>query len=416
LNNHRTEHFTHHLQGAENPLLVLTSTFPRWGGDSLPGFVYELSRRIAPCIETYVLAPFAQGAPCREKRRGMRILRFKYWFGERDYFTASAILPTLRKKPWLWLLVPFFVLSQFLATIRIIRRHSIQTIHAHWILPQGLLAVLCKLVLNRNIRVVITSHGADVYGLRQLDGLKKWILNRADAVTVVSWAIRDRITQIGVRESLPIHTIPMGVDLSLFHPNRRDDSLKGKLSISGPFLLYVGRLSEKKGLAYLLQALPAVIRSHPQAKLVVVGDGEERSNMTRLAGELGLTNENLVFVGSLPNTLLPQFYATADLFIGPSVSATGGDQEGFGLVFVEAMGCGCPAIVTDLPAISDIVMDGVTGLVVPQKNSVGLALAILLLLADPKLRDTLGRAGRIYVSERFDWELIAEKYMHILKS
>jgi glycosyltransferase involved in cell wall biosynthesis len=398
------------------PILILTSTFPRWEGDSLPGFVYELSRRIAPYIETYVLAPSAQGAPSQENRRGMRILRFKHWFGDRDHFTASAILPTLRKKPWLWLLVPLFVLSQFLATIRIIRRHSIRTVHAHWILPQGLLAVLCKLLLNPNLRVVITSHGADIYGLRRLDGLKKWILNRADAVTVVSWAIRDRITQIGVRESLPIHTIPMGVDLSLFHPNRRDDSLKGELSISGPFLLYVGRLSEKKGLAYLLKALPEVIRSHPQAKLVIVGDGEERNNMTRLARELGLTNENLVFVGSLSNTLLPQFYATADLFIGPSVSAAGGDQEGFGLVFVEAMGCGCPVIVTDLPAISDIVIDGVTGLVVPQKDSAALARAILMLLADPNMREKLGREGKDYVFPRFDWELIGNKYLDVLKS
>jgi glycosyltransferase involved in cell wall biosynthesis len=399
-----------------DPLLVLTSTFPRWKGDPLPGFVYELSRRVARKFETYVLAPFAHGAPSNENRQGMHVVRFKYWPGNRDYFTASAIVPTLRRKPWLWSLVPFFVMSQLLASFKLVRRHSIQTIHAHWILPQGLLAVLCKLVLNRNIRVVITSHGADVYGLRQLDGLKKWILNRADAVTVVSWAIRDRITQIGVRESLPIHTIPMGVDLSLFHPNRRDDSLKGKLSISGPFLLYVGRLSEKKGLAYLLKALPEVIRSHPQAKLVVVGDGEERDNMTRLARELGLTNENLVFVGSLPNTLLPQFYATADLFIGPSVSATGGDQEGFGLVFVEAMGCGCPVIVTDLPAISDIVSNGVTGLVAPQKDSAALAQAILMLLADPNMREKLGKEGKDYVFPRFDWELIAKKYIDILKS
>jgi hypothetical protein len=139
-----TRHAANGMAGAswKPTLLVLTSSFPRWEHDHLPSFVFELSRRLTESFRVIVLAPHCQGAKRREKWAELEIHRFVYWAGSQDLFTGAAILPTLRKKPWLWLAVPLFFLSQFVALARIMKAERVQLIHAHWILPQGLLILI----------------------------------------------------------------------------------------------------------------------------------------------------------------------------------------------------------------------------------------------------------------------------------
>ncbi len=401
--------------GVKQPLLVLTSTFPRWKDDSIPSFVYELSRRLAPDFDIHVLTPYAPGSLLHESRSGMQIHRYRHWPGEKCPFAARAIVPTLKMKPWLWLAVPLFFLLQLLHAIRLVRAHSIKVIHAHWIIPQGLTAVLCRLITDRNIRIAITAHGTDVFGLGGLTFLKRCVLNRASVLTVASHAILDRVQEWRVRPSLPIKVLPMGVDLTVFHPAMRDESLRRQFSVKGPFLLFVGRLTEVKGLHYLLQAMPEIVREYPDIKLLIVGDGEERYNLQQLAGTLGLLRAHAVFVGALPHKELPRYMATADIFIGPSISATGGLQEGFGLVFAEAMACHCAVIASDLKGISDIVRAGKTGLTVCEKDPGEIARAVSTLLQNPTLLNKLRTSAYSYVRQKFGWDVIAHDYSQILR-
>ena len=98
----------------------------------------------------------------------------------------------------------------------------------------------------------------------------------------------------------------------------------------------------------------------------------------------------------------------------PSIVAADGDREGFGLVLVEALGCECAAVVTDLPAMRDIVHDGKTALVVPQQNAQQIAAKVIQLLDNPSLRRSLGEKGRQYVVQRFDWKIVAKKYSDLI--
>jgi glycosyltransferase involved in cell wall biosynthesis len=111
--------------------------------------------------------------------------------------------------------------------------------------------------------------------------------------------------------------------------------------------------------------------------------------------------------------MLPRFYATSDVFVGPSVTAKGGDAEGFGLVFVEALACSCPVIATDLPAIADIVTPGVNGLIVEQRSSPAIANALLQLLGDRLLLERMKHEARRSAVGRFDWTVISGKYGRI---
>ena len=178
-------------------------------------------------------------------------------------------------------------------------------------------------------------------------------------------------------------------------------------------LLFVGRLVEKKGLRYLLEAMPKILKRFPQAHLTVVGDGPSRLDLEKLVSDLGL-RARVRFLGALNNEELPAVYQRAGVVVFPSMVSDDGDREGFGLVLVEALGCGCAAVVTDLPAMMDIVQNGKTAIIVRQKNPDEIASAVIRLLADPGLRSAMAREGRRKVLESFDWQVIVPRYRAVL--
>jgi glycosyltransferase involved in cell wall biosynthesis len=115
----------------------------------------------------------------------------------------------------------------------------------------------------------------------------------------------------------------------------------------------------------------------------------------------------------VPNENLAALYQTSDVVVFPSVVADGGDREGFGLVLVEALGCECAVVATDLPAMQDIIEDERTALIVPQRSAQHIANAVVRLFDDDDLRLCLGKAGRRAVEKRFDWETVTNEYAKI---
>jgi len=385
-------------------LLVVASTFPRWQRDSDPPFVFDLCRRLKDRYDIRVLAPHAAGTKKRERLGGISIERFRYCFERAETLAyAGGILNRLQQNHARYGLIPFFLLGELAATVRLLSRYGFDVINAHWLIPQGLVAVWAKKILRSSIPLVCTLHGGDVFALNGpvLTRLKRFVLAQCDAITVVSNAMREKIISIGATPSL-IHVIPMGVDLvRSFVPVQNNRKPKS--------LLFVGRFVEKKGLRYLIEALPRVLHKHPDAHLTVVGSGPEEDRIRKRVSKLDL-DRCVTFTGAVSNMLLPGLYQSADIVVFPSIRDTRGDMEGFGLVLVEALGCECCVISTDLPAVHDIIIDGKTGVLVEQKNTEQLADGIIALLDSPELRHSLGREGRRYVLNRYDWEITAGKY------
>ncbi|HEX5339905.1 MAG TPA: glycosyltransferase, partial [Gammaproteobacteria bacterium] len=175
-------------------LLVLTSTYPRWQDDPEPGFVHELSRRLTERFEVAVLAPHAAGAQTEEIMEGVQIHHYRYAPARLETLVSDGgIIANLQRKPWKWLLVPVFLLAQLWATRRLIRRWHPDVIHAHWLIPQGLLVTML-MSMNRQVSpFVVTSHGADLFALRAapLVALKRFVIRHAAAITVVSRVMQD---------------------------------------------------------------------------------------------------------------------------------------------------------------------------------------------------------------------------------
>ncbi|WP_411885145.1 glycosyltransferase [Polaromonas sp. YR568] len=386
-------------------VLVLTSTFPRWQGDSEPPFVFELCRRLKDKFDVLVLAPHADGTERFEKMDGVEVIRFRYFPPRWEKLAyQGGILANLKQSRWRFCLLPFFFAAQIMALLRILRCQRIDLIHAHWLVPQGLSVVMAGVVTRRIPPMVCTSHGGDLLGLNgwPLTSIKRWVIRRSSRFTVVSKAMTDFALSLGARPG-QLHTISMGVNAqTLFMPDpavvRADNEL-----------LFVGRLVEKKGIAVLLDAMPEIIRRQPGTCLRVVGSGPMGDALEQQVHRLGIAHA-VTFTAALPNSDLPGLYRRATVFVGPSIITDQGDQEGLGLVLVEALACECPVVASDLPAIRDVVIHGETGLMVAQKNPAAVAGAVIRLLAEAGLRTQMARNGRQHVMRHFDWDGVAARY------
>lgn len=389
-------------------LLVLTSTYPRWPDDPEPGFVHELCRRLALDLDVLVVCPHARGAARREELDGVAVHRFRYADDRRETLVNDGgILTNLRRSRWKWALVLPFLAAEAAAARRAIRHWRPDVVHAHWLVPQGAVAAL--LCPPRRLPFAVTSHGADLFslGAGPLPALKRWVVRRAGAVTVVSEAMRTELGRLGVTPDR-VAVQPMGVDLrERFRPDPDRPRSPGEI-------LFVGRLVEKKGVRHLLRAMPAVAAAWPEASLTVAGFGPEEPALRRLAEELGL-GARVRFLGGVPQSALPDLYRRAAVVAAPFVRAASGDVEGFGLVVAEAIGCGAPVVVGDVPAVRDV-LGPRSGLpVVDAADPERLAAAILSVLADPAGAAARAAAVRRRLLGEIDWDAVAAAYAGLLR-
>lgn len=401
----------------ENPyparptLVVLASTYPRWSGDHEPGFVHELAKRLVDRFRVIAVVPCAPGALARENLDGVEVFRYRY--APRALETLvndGGIVTNLRRHRWKLLLVPTFVMAQLWRTWRILRTCKIDVIHAHWLLPQGLIAVVLRKLSRHRLPVLVTSHGADLFALQgaALNALKRLVVRQASAITVVSEAMRAELERIGA-EVGSVDVQPMGVDLTgRFTPDQTTQRSRDEI-------LFVGRLVEKKGLRYLIDAMPAILEARPSAYLTVIGFGPEESARRAQAEGLGLHGK-IRFIGAMEQAGLPHCYRRAAVFVAPFAQASSGDQEGLGLVSLEAAGCGCPVVMSDLPATRGVLPEGAGCVRVAPADSGRLARAVLDVLTHRDVHIRGVEAYREQATKRFGWEAVARRYTRILES
>lgn len=391
------------MSGAEKRrpvLLVLASTYPRWQGDPEPGFVHELSKRLTDRFHVIVLGPHAPGAKVRENMDGVEVVRYRYaperW---ETLVNDGGIVTNLKLYRWKLLLVPSFVLMQAWWAWWLRRRERVDVVHAHWLIPQGVIAAwLGKPFL-------VTSHGADLYALRSgpLQALKCFVLRRAQAATVVSRAMRDAVAALGA-DIAKVSVVPMGVDMAgRFVPD-------GAVQRSRSELLFVGRLVEKKGLRHLLEALPAVLRERPDVTLTIAGFGPEEERLKAQVRELGL-QDAVRFLGAVAQKDLPGLYRRAALFVAPFVRAESGDQEGLGLVLVEALGCGCPVLAGDVPAVGDVIAEHWR---IDVRDVRAFSARILQMLDNATASGDQVQVAREVLVNRLGWGHVASRYAGLL--
>ena len=274
----------------------------------------------------------------------------------------------------------------------LLKKEQFDIIHLHE--PMVPILPLCVLEFSKSVNVG-TFHAS--YSRQHLYRafqpiIKRW-QKRLHGSIAVSPAARRYVNNTFPGE---YEIIPNGIDYKHFSANVAPlpQYQDGKLNI-----LFVGRLEKRKGLRYLLEAYSKLKWEMPNTRLIVVGPGNPDKESYRILSSHGL--RDVEFAGRVSYDELPRYYATADIFCSP---ATGG--ESFGIVLLEAMSAGKPVVASDIEGFRGIMTDGEQGLLVPKKDTGGLANALGRLARDPELRSKLGGQGS-RSAEDYRWEVVA---------
>lgn len=387
-----------------NRLLILTSTFPRWKNDTTPPFVKQFAESLRPQYkDIFVLAPHAKGAQTKEVINGVTIYRFHYLPARFETLAyEGGGLGKIQKSPLYLLKLLCFATSFFLHTLLIVIRHRVRLLNAHWIIPQGLFAIAAAKITR--VKVAVTVHGGDIFALRQpfFVRLKHLVLKHADAVLVNSSATKEACAEVYGGRNYPV--IPMGIDTDKFTPAKEGGAASGEFR-----LLFVGRLTEEKGVIYLCQAMQILAEQSKDIEATIIGEGPEKKTLERYVEDNGL--KHLVhFTGWVDNAEVTTYYQQSDVFVGPSIQIANGWKEALGLVFIEALATGTPVVASRIGGVGDVVKDGESGYLVKQRSPEQIAEKVLNLKASPKLCQSMGKNGRRHVEQRFSWRVVSESY------
>ena len=376
-------------------ILVVTSTFPTFlEGDATPAFVYELCKQLREDFDVIVLAPFSPNCEEVETQNGIHIIRFKYWCGKR-LLSDGAILPNLKQNPLFVFQLPFFFLFQLLAIAKTIRKNRIALIHAHWFIPQGLTSAFYKQFINRDIPLLVSSHGSDVFGLQGkiFNTLREFIVSKCNRLTVVGPEIKRRIEEMKVNTSCSV--IPMGLDIKKFRNFRKRDGLPRKV-------LFVGRLAAEKRVMDLVDAFGFL--KNKALTLTIVGDGPEKCTIENRLNRHD--RPNVTMLGAIPHSNIPEIMEQHDIFILPS------EREGMPVSLIEAMAAGLICIGSDIPQIKDIIQDGENGFLFKLGDSEGLANVIEAVVANSRLHELRKQSTK--TSQDYDWNRISQQFKAVI--
>ncbi|MCX7998714.1 MAG: glycosyltransferase family 4 protein [Leptospiraceae bacterium] len=228
----------------------------------------------------------------------------------------------------------------------------------------------------------------------------KALVNLAKKIIVTQYEYINRSTFLKkYANSHKIRVIPNGVDTQKFKPmrvERRHNTLF--------FLSVLDKFHRYKGLDYLIESLKLVKKEIKDLKLLVGGSGELLNYYKDLVRSLGL-HKTVEFLGYIPEEKLVEYYNTCKVFVLPSTSS---EQEGFGMVLLEALSCGTPVICTEISGIARDLRKYLAGIVVPQRDSKALAEAIIKMLKDDDLAIKMGKNGRKMIEEKYTWERVAK--------
>ena len=390
---------------------ILTTSFPRFKGDSAGIFLYHLSRwLVKKGVDVDVIAPHDPGCHFTEKWENIRIHRFPYFFPfqlQRLCY-GSGIVKNIKNSFLAILQLPFLIAAEFLYILAFFYKSKPDIIHAHWSLPQGLIGIIAKKIYK--IPCVTSIHGSDVYalGFHLFKALNHMVIRNSDVCTANSMATA-RIAR-KVSGNGHIKVVPMGVDTEHFARSQNVAFLKRKFKIEGPVILFVGRLIDWKGTVYLIKAMPEILQRFPAAKVLMIGSGPQKAELLRLTADIG-AEDHIVIIDRLPQQELAVYYSMADIFVLPSIVNEIGETEGLGVVLLEAMACGLPVIGSRVGGIEDIIIDGQTGLLARQKDSQDLADKIVKLLSDESLRKKIIRNAHHLVNTKFSWEVVTLRFI-----
>lgn len=405
-------------------VLMLTSSYPKFRGDTTAPFIESIATHIAAAktdaqqeIEVHVVLP-----EHRELRRGALedgVHFYPYKYAPRPEWTlwgyAEALRGDVKLKRGVYALAPLALASSFNTLMRLTAQQKFDVIHAHWVLPNAPVAAL--VAQHRHIPLVVSMHGSDVFMAEKggaFGAAARWCFDRAAGITACSDDLMQRALVVGADEN-KTELIPYGADAKAFHVEQvQADRVRAQLNLGREdvMILAVGRMVYKKGFSFLVDAMPKILQRTPHARLVLVGYGDLRDELEQRARALGL-NGHVTFAGQVKRQDIPAYFAASDIVSVPSVRDEAGNVDGLPNVVLEGMAAGKPIVASNIAGFPDVIGHGESGLLVPEKDSDAIANAVVQLASDADLRERLGAHGRAQVHDNLNWDTVARRFIAV---
>lgn len=394
---------------------MVTSSYPKYEGDVTAPFIESIGSSVAALgNEVHLLAPYHPDVRRQPVEKDVNLHFFKYspFRNLNIWGYAEALEADVRVKGAIYPLTPLVFISAFWALWRLTSRMKFDVMHAHWVIPNGPVAALVARL--RRLPLVVSMHGSDVFVAEQsrlVASVARWVYNRAAAITAPSDDLLQRAIALGA-PAARCHLVPYGVDPGQFTSiEGAGPLLKKELGLPEDSLVIftVGRMVYKKGFEYLIRAVPAILREHPNARIVIAGDGDLQPRLESLVKQLGV-EKSVIMPGRIERDRIPLYFSGCDLFVLPSVVDQQGNVDGLPNTLLEAMASARPVVATSVAGIPLAVKDGDNGLLVPEKQPGELSSAINLLLDAPELRVQYGEAGRRRVENELNWQTTARTF------
>lgn len=401
---------------------MLTSSYPKYSGETTAPFIEEIATGVAARGHTvHVVAPWHPDLRRGAVERGVHLHFYRYaphpslniWgYAESLFGDTSLKRRTLAA-------VPFALAGSLVSLIKTCYdQKAFDLIHAHWVVPNGLPALLAARLLR--LPLVVSLHGSDIYLSERhwpVASVAGMVFRGAAAVTACSADLHQRGLRLGARFGSS-RVIPYGIHPHEFRPDaqaRAQVRAELGLSVGEPMVLGLGRLVYKKGFGVLLDAWKEVIEECPGALLVIVGYGDLRNELEQQAASLGIASR-VRFAGQLERQRAAAYVAATDVFALPIVRDQGTD--GLPNTLLEAMGAGRPIVASRVAGVPDVITNERHGLLVPDRDPPALAAAITRLLKHSDLAERLGTAARQRIETELTWEHTAARfemiYEHVL--
>lgn len=395
-------------------ILYIATAFPRNESDVITPWLVETIRLLREQGEDVAVFTSSYRGLGNQTISGIPVVRFRYFPRKWENLTHDETAVDRVKKGLLnKVKAVCYIICGSLAVWRHCRSHRYDIIHVHWPLPHYLFGWFA--VRTHRAPILISFHGAEVmavrHGMKLLRPFLRWAIKSAAAVTANSSHTVKAIQEIYDR---PVNIIPYGTTAgeSSGLGKRSELSDNSVMSRAGR-LLFAGRLVERKGVPYLIEAVALLARDLP-VHLDIVGTGPDEPMLRRLVAERKL-EQVITFRGFVPSSELESLYRNCDVFVLPAVIDSKGDTEGLGVVIIDAMSHRKPVVASGIGGIVDLVIHDKTGLQVPPADSSALAEALRRVLTDEDLARRLGDAGYEHVQRNYSWPAIIRRLQEVYR-
>lgn len=390
-------------------VVMVTTSYPRFPGDSVGTFMEPIARSIAARgHQVHVVAPWHPLVTRPAEEHGIRFHFYRYApvrslnvFGY-----AAAMRADVSLRGAAYLVAPLALAAGWREARRVARRYGATIMHGHWVIPGGVTAAMAA----PSLPLVVSLHGSDVFIAERFPPARiaaRKAFQRAGFVTACSDDLARRALDLGASPER-IETVPYGVDVERFHPDAAVRTARRReLNVGDgvPLCVAAGRLVRKKGFEYVIDALAEV----PAAVLAIAGDGTLRDELQRRAQSTGVS-DRVRFLGNQPQDRVGEYFAAADVICAPSVKDDSGNVDGLPNVVLEAMASATPLITTAAGGIGAVVDNDRTGMIVPERDPHAIAIAMQNLFDNPPRAREIGTAARAAVQRCFGWDRAAERF------